>query len=444
MDRRTFLTDTSKVLAGAGFAGLTGHGPQRSKKKVAANDKITIALVGCRGVGWANLLSHLKQRGVECLGLCDVDQNILEERAEELQKLTDGKFDTYGDFRKLLERKDLDAVIVATPDHWHALPMIYACQAGKDVYVEKPLARTVEECEAMVTVAQNTGRIVQVGLQQRSAPHWQQAIDFVHTGKLGSVRQVRAWAYVDWKEKLPPVPAEPVPEGVDYQMWLGPAPERSFNKNRFHFTWRWYWDYGGGLMTDWGVHMLDIVLLAMQVEAPKAVTAGGGKYAYPDDARETPDSLQATYEYENFLLSWEHTIGLGRGPFDRNQGVAFYGDNGTLVATRDGWEVISQYDREAKIYRSYKMQPLPLQPKQGDSRDLHARNFIESIRSRKPPVADIMGGSRTTINANIGNIAWRTGSKIRWDAAKNRCIDNREANKLLQADYHGPWKLPKA
>lgn len=443
MDRRKFLENSSKTIFGAGLAGLTGFSSNpKQDKKVSANDTITIALIGCRGVGWANLRSHIKLPGVECIALCDVDQNILENRANELQEITGEAPDTYGDFRKLLERKDLDAVIIATPDHWHALPMIYACQAGIDVYVEKPLALTVDECLAMEKAAKNNNTIVQVGLQQRSAPHWQQAIEFVQSGKLGDIRKVRAWSWVDWKDRLPKASNTSVPEGVDYDMWLGPAPERPFNSNHFHFTWRWFWEYGGGLMTDWGVHMLDIVMLAMQVDAPNAVTAGGGKYSFPTDARKTPDTLDATYEYDDFLMSWEHTIGPSRGPFDQQHGVAFYGKNGALVASRGGWKVVPEYSQD-ESYRSYKMDPLPMQPVKGDSRDLHAEDFIESIRSRTATVCDVTEGSRTTINANIGNLAWRTGSKIRWDADQNKCLNNQEANRLLTADYRNPWKLPK-
>src|SRR5699024_9420170 len=230
---------------------------------------------------------------------------------------------------------------------------------------------------------------------------------------------------------------------VDYDMWLGPAPKRPFDKNHFHFTWRWFWEYGGGLMTDWGVHMLDIAILAMQAEAPHTVSAGGGKYAFPNDARETPDTMNAAYEYDDFLLSWEHTIGQSRGPYDQNHGVAFYGQNGALVASRNGWEVIPEYDRDSEPYREYKMNALPTQPMQGNARDLHVQNFIESIRSGNPTVCDTAQGSRTTINAGLGNLAWRTGSTIQWDKAKNRCKNNPEANKLIQANYRSPWKLPE-
>lgn len=444
MDRRTFLKNSSKVVTGAGLAGAVGFSPQpASSKSVSAADKVTIALIGCKGVGWANLQSHLRVPGVECVGLCDVDQNVLDERSAEFEEMTGTKAELYKDYRKLLERKDLDAVIIATPDHWHALPMIHACQAGKQVYVEKPMGLTVQENLAMEKAAENNDTIVQVGLQQRSAPHWQQAIDFVQSGKLGKIRKVRAWAWIDWKDELPKAPTKSAPEGVDYDMWLGPAPKRPFDENHFHFTWRWYWTYGGGLMTDWGVHLLDIAILAMQADAPHTVSAGGGKYAFPDDARETPDTMNAAYEYDNFLLSWEHTIGQSRGPYDRNHGVAFYGQNGALVASRGGWEVIPEYDRDSKPYREYRMNAMPSQPVQGDSRDLHAQNFIESIRSGEQTVCNTAEGSRTTINAAIGNLAWRTGSTIKWDQSTNSCKDNPEANKLLKADYRSPWKLPE-
>jgi predicted dehydrogenase len=243
--RRRFLQDSitagtaagSALLAGAPLAAQTAPA---DSKALGANDRIRIALIGCGGMGSGNLRAALKVKNVECIALCDVDDARVAKAARNLLEPVGQKPQlTTRDFRKVLEMKDLDAVIVATPDHWHALPTVEACKAGKDVYVEKPLSVAIPEGRAMVEAARKYNRVVQMGTQQRSATHYQEAVDYVKSGKLGRVRLVRAWAYLDWKGETPVLPDSPVPEGVDYDMWLGPAPKRPFNRNRFHFTFRW-------------------------------------------------------------------------------------------------------------------------------------------------------------------------------------------------------------
>lgn len=442
MERRKFLEYSSKSVIGAGLAMGATSGLMASQKKVAPSDRVRLGLIGCRGIGWADLNSVLKVPGVEFVSLCDVDQNILNERSAELEKRTGKKTINVGDFRKVLDMKDVDAVFVCTPDHWHALPMIYACQAGKDVYVEKPLANSIEECLTMVKAQKRFNTVVQVGQQQRSGKHWQNAIAFVHSGKLGKLRMVKAWSWLDWKGSVPVVPDEPVPAGVDYNMWLGPAPMHPFNRNRFHFTFRWFWDYAGGLMTDWGVHMLDMVLFGAKAGGPKSVVAAGGKYAFPDDAMQTPDMMNAVYEFDDFLMSWEHTIGIGRGPYDRSHGVAFIGSEGTLIVDRSGWEVISEFDPNNKEMKAYKMTPVPLQKAEGDDRDPHTANFISCIKSRQRPICDIETGANVAINAHLGNIAYRLGKKVYWDNINQKFINDPQAQELASSHYRDPWKLP--
>jgi len=441
MERRKFIEYSSKSVIGAGLAvGATQN--IFASEKIAPSDKVRLGLIGCKGIGWANLNAVLKVPGVEFVSLCDVDQNILIQRSAELEKMTGKKTVNVGDYRKMLDMKDVDAVFVCTPDHWHALPMIHACQAGKDVYVEKPLANSIEECLTMVKAQKRYNNIVQVGQQQRSGVHWQNAISYVHSGKLGKLRMIKAWSWLDWKGTVPVLPDEPVPAGVDYDMWLGPAPKVPFNKNRFHFTFRWFWDYAGGLMTDWGVHMLDIVLWGAKAGGPNSVVAAGGKYAFPNDAMQTPDMMNAVYEFNDVLMSWEHTIGIGRGPYDRSHGVAFIGSEGTLVVDRGGWEVISEYDPNNKEMKAYKMTPVPLQKAQGDDRNPHTANFIDCIKSRQKPICDIETGANVAINAHLGNIAYRLGKKVYWDSINQKFINDPQAQELANAHYRAPWKLP--
>jgi len=437
IDRRTFLGNSTKLVAGAGTAALLPGSAFSILSSRSPNEEVVVGVIGCNGMGWNNLSVFLEQQGVTCAALCDVDNNVLDKRASEVEQRAGNRPQLYREYRRMLERDDIDAVIIATPDHWHCLPLVHACQAGKDIYCEKPLARTIAECQIMVDAARKYDRVVQVGQWQRSGNHWQEALDYLHTGRLGTIRLTKAWAYMGWMEPVPARKDEPVPEGVDYNRWLGPAPKRPFNPNRFHFNWRWYWDYAGGLMTDWGVHLIDIILYGMEVQAPNSVMSSGGMFGYPDSGMETPDTQQAIYEFDDFSMIWEHGVGISEGPYGRDHGVAFVGNNGTLVIDRGKWEVIPEVREE-----EYQVDPLPVH--NGDGQDLsnHVQNFLECIKTREKPACDIADASNTAINASLGNIAFLTGDKVRWDSSASRFIDNSEADGYIRPEYRAPWKLP--
>lgn len=435
--RRKFITNS---LLTAGGAIMVNY-PMNNLfgKTRSANDKIVAGLIGCKGMGFANIKAFLAQENTECGALCDVDENILKERAVDLEKIQGKKPALYKDFRKLLENKDLDVIIIATPDHWHCLPFVYACQAGKDIYCEKPLSNTIQEINLMEKAAKQYNRVVQIGQWQRSDPHWQDAIRYVYSGKLGKIRTVRAWSYQGWMKSVPVVANEPVPSGVDYDFWLGPAPARPFNRNRFHFTFRWFWDYAGGMMTDWGVHILDYALYGMKVASPLSVMAMGGKFAYPDDACETPDTLQALFEFDDFTLLWDHGIGIDGGYYGRGHGVGFVGNNGTLVVDRGGWEVIPEYENKTP-----KLERVELQKAYGNGLDLHMKNFIACLRDRNlTPNAGIEIGANIARVANLGNIAYKTGRRLYWNGSESVFLNDQEANLLLNANYRMPWILPE-
>jgi predicted dehydrogenase len=447
-NRREFLRNATQLAAGLGLTAIPGTGianhlfhRDKTMAVYTGNDYVRVGLIGCKNMGWADLASLLKNNGVECLALCDVDSNVLNSRASEFESKWKQKPMLYNDYRKLLENKDIDAVIIGTPDHWHCLQMIHACEAGKDVYVEKPIANTIEECNLMVAAAKKYNRVVQVGQWQRSDPHWLGALDYLHSGKLGKIRNAKTWAFVNYGKDFPAKPDEPVPSGVDYDRWLGPAPKRPFNPNRFHGNFRYFWDYGGGLMTDWGVHMIDMVLAGMNVSAPNSVAAIGGKYGYPDSAAETPDSLQAVYDFGDFSMVWEQSLGTGRGPYNRtsgNPGVAFIGNNGTLVIDRDTWEVIPEINNG-----NYMLEAFPVQANKPHGLDSHTLNWLECIRSRKQPNCTIEMGRDAAINAQLGNISYRTGTKVYWDKTSNTISNDVKAAQLTKAHYNSPWKLPK-
>jgi len=438
IDRRAFLRNSIYTTVGAGIlAAVPMEVLAALRKNVSPAERINVGLIGCKGQGWSNLTSMLKISEVQCVAICDIDQNILAQRKADLEKIS-LKPALYTDYRKLLHDKNVDIVIIATPDHWHCLQMTDACAAGKDVYVEKPLSNSIYEAQLMVQAAKRYNKIVQVGQWQRSQQHFQNAIAFVHSGKLGKVSSTKAWMYRGGTTALPVVPNEPVPAGVDYDMWLGPAQKRAFNRNRFHYEFRWFWDYAGGLMTDWGVHLIDMVLMGMKADVPKSVVASGGKYIFPGDARETPDLETALYDYGNFQMTWEHTMASGSGLYGMQHGIAFIGTNGTLLLNRSGWEVKPDKQKD-----QLQMEAVAWQPSSDRGLDKHTVNFIEAVKSRKKEIlnCNIEAGARVAINAHMGNVAQRTGEKIFWQPSLNK-FTSAKADKLVKPVYHNGWKLP--
>jgi len=435
-DRRTFIKQTATVAAALSiFPTLMNAGC------VGANDRVIVGLIGCNGQGFEDLKAFLKQPNVVCGALCDVDQNVLYKRAAEVEKLTGKKPALYGDFRKLLEQKDIDSVIIGTPDHWHCIPMIYAMEAGKDVYCEKPVGYTIEECNLMVKATKRYNKVVQVGQWQRSDPHWLDAVNYLHAGNLGRIRSVRAWSYVGWKKSIPVIADEATPIGIDYDMWLGPRPSRPFNRNRFHGSFRWYWDYAGGVMDDWGVHLLDYALFGMNQYTPKSVSSSGGKYAFPTDAMETPDTMMAVYDFGDFGILWDHTIGIYGAQFKRRgHGVAFIGEFGTLIVDRSGWEVMAE-NKSTSAKAGFA--DVPIQPGKGNGLDLHVANFIDCMKTKNKPNCDIEIAAHIARFSHMGNIAYRLGRKLNWDGVKQEFINDPEANAMTKASYRAPWSFPK-
>lgn len=443
----------------AGSAAVASAGVLPGGRILGANDRVNVALVGCGGRGRydANLMRQVP--GVDFIAVCDV----YEPHAAAAKEWAGPRAQSYGDFRKLLERHDLDAVLVATPDHWHSAITVLACQAGKDVYVEKPLAHTIGGGRKMVDAARRFERVVQAGMQHRSAPHFREAARIVQSGELGPVHFVRVWNYLNmFPDGVGRAEDSAPPSGLDWDFYLGPSPSVPFNKNRFLVTYRWFWDYAGGMATDYGTHRFDSVHEVMGADAPLAVTASGGRYELKDGG-DTPDVLQITYEYPRFVLSYEasmidgHGVGgrtpefknyLTRGSADRPHGQAYYGTNGALFADRVGFEIYPEpkgesgpgaIDAVAGDSESYRMERRQVQG--ADRTDLHVANFIECVRSRQKPVGDVEIGHRSTIVPHLGNIALRTRRKIRWDPAKEEIVGDAEASALLDPPARKPWDL---
>jgi len=439
--RRDFI----KTLT-AGTAGLTlGLSASSYGSVLGANDRIRVGVIGIGRQGRGLLDNVLNESDAEVVALNDVYGPNLEfalNQVKESEQAAEAA--TYADFRELLERDDVDAVVIATPDHWHAINTIMACEAGKDVYVEKPLSRYIEEGRKMVEAARQHDRVVQTGTMQRSGRIFQEAVEMVRSGDLGPISFVRTWNYGNaYPDGIGSPENERPPEGLDWDMWLGPAPERPFNINRFGVildeemayqrwaSFRWFWDYAGGMMTDWGVHLLDIVNWAMDEDAPQAVSAVGGKF-HINDNRETPDTITATYQYPDFVCSYENRVCNGKPMDGQGYGIMFHGTEGTLFVDRGTLKLTPEPDS--------KLEALTMEIEE-DSSAKHMRNFLDCVKSRNRPICDVEIGHRSTTTANLGNIALRSGERIEWDAEREQARNSEQANRMVTGYHRDPWTV---
>ena len=434
-----------------------------ASRVLGANDRVNIALIGCGGRGRFVAQKMREAPNVAYTAVADVYKT----NGEIARKWAgdDAKF--FQDFRRVLDLKEVDAVHIATPDHWHAIQSVLACQAGKDVYVEKPTSLTVREGRVMVDAARKHNRIVQVGTQHRSAPHFMKIAEMIQRGDIGAVKFVRIWNYSNHTPNgIGRKPTQEPPADLDWDMYLGPSPKVPFNPNRFLGSFRYFWDYSGGYITDFGNHRLDTMQQIMGVSAPKAISASGGLLVMKDD-RETPDFLTVTYEYDDFIATYEgsnlNTHGMGgrtpghryynaRGEWDQPNGIAFYGTEATIFAERIGWEIFPEpvgsmagrreadaappaSKRAPSVKRMWENVEEPTQA--------HCLNFVESVRSRKTPNADIEVGHRGTSIALLGNIAMKTGQKLKWDAKNEKFVGSSEASAMLTRNLRKPYDLIK-
>lgn len=434
MQRRRFLQSAAAVAAAPLIL--------RSRPgKAAPYDRIGVAVIGLRGRGNNLLESFRDQPDVEVRILCDVDSRVLAKRTEETEQATGRKPEGVKDFRQTLDDDSIDAVILGTPDHWHAIPTILACQAGKDVYVEKPDGHNILEGRAMVAAQKKYARVVQLGTQTRNASHFKSAMAYIREGKLGKVRLGKAWESAQQGDIGRPPDGEP-PEGVDYDFWLGPAPLKPFNPKRFHSSWRWFLDYGCGDLGNDGVHRLDITIAGLREAAqaegrkiphlPKRVSSLGGKL-YFDDAQEWPDTQMVTYEFDDYILTYEMRLWSPTSiEGTSGEGAAIYGDAGHLVFSNDGW---TAYDGEGK--------PIA-QDSSNDAGLVHVRDFLDCMRSRNKTTADLETiGHSSSLLCHIGNASWRSGRTLNFDPATYQFLGDADADQFLTRPvYRKPWTLP--
>ncbi len=415
-----------------------------------ANDKIHAGFIGMGKMGRSNLAIAMKQENLEPVAVCDVFQRNLDWAV----KISKDKAKPYRDFREVLADKSIDVVCISTPDHWHAYMTVEACKAGKDVYVEKPICVAVDEGVKMVEAARKYNRVVQAGTMQRSAKHFQKAVEIVKNGDLGQITFVRTWNYGhETPEGYGNPPDTDPPSTLDWEMWQGPAPEHAFNANRFgvdpkdrYFsTFRWFWDYAGGMMTDWGVHWLDIVQMAFREEMPTEISALGGKF-YIKDNTETPDTLQVTYRYPSgFVATYERRAANSQSMFDHDGGILFCGTKGTMFLDRGGYKIVPE-----KLPRNpADPGPRPELVAQMEASEMkavdsgnsnHWANFLECVRTREKPISDVEVCNHSTATCLLGNVAYRSKLKLDWDL-QQWTVAQADAKPLLHREYRKPWRL---
>ena len=431
VNRRQFVKSTALVSAAA-FIPVSVKG---------ANDTINVALIGCRNKGFGILKDSLGYDDARCTAMCDVDRNVLEERAAEVQKTFGQKPKLYKDYRKMLEQKDIDAVIIGTPDHWHCLQLVDSVQAGKDVYVEKPMANTIEECNIMVRAANYYDRVVQVGQQQRSNQIFIEVMKLIKSGAIGSLRKVNMWANFNYGLGADPAMDEPVPDGVDYDLWLGPAPSRPFNRNHFHGSWRHFWAYGGGMFSDWGVHLVDMGLWAKdQVQAPQQVMTFAANNSDSNKKRDTFDTMNVIYPTKDYVINYDMTAGVQAGPYELMYGVNFIGNKATIKANRHSYKIVPEWDAVKEEHMTEAKEV-----KSGhESHSEHVRNFLDCIKSRQIPACPPQVGRAAALHVHAANISARIGEPfLVWDDVNNRFSNCDKANRYIVPRYRAPWTLPK-
>ena len=406
--------------------------PAPAKRRVSANDKLVLGLIGCGGMGASDMRQLMQKPGVEVAALCDVDDSRMEGDIAFVTQANNRKPDIYKDYRKMLERKDIDGIIVGTPDNWHALNLIHAVEAGKDAYCEKPISHDIVEARSMANAVKHHNKIVQVGTWQRSTHEFVSAIEYIRSGKLGKVVMTRAWR-TDGSRMGHHTP-QPVPSNLDYDMWVGPATLTPYIPEYTHSNWRWFLNIGCGMAGDWGVHMIDIVLLAMSKDTdlpmPVQVSAFGGKLAWPDDDRTAPDTQITIMKFmdPDFVLHWE----TGRDHVNKDgSGAEFVAEDGkSLMVWRGGWVV-----RDAEGKELPKEEATPTND--------HWQNWVDCVKSRQQPRSNLASMAQTTITCHLANVALLAGETVDFDKSKMDIVGKAGKNtSSYSREYRKPWKLP--
>ncbi|MEX2382084.1 MAG: Gfo/Idh/MocA family oxidoreductase [Opitutales bacterium] len=437
LNRRTFLKKST--AASLAFAAIPILGATNSTRKYRT------ALIG---TGWwgMNILNEAMASG-ECtvVGMCDVDQGHIDDATAKVEELSGDTPRKYKDYRDLLEEENPEIVIIGTPDHWHALQTIDSVRAGAHVYVEKPIGHTIHEGTAMVKAARDTGKQVQVGTHRRVSPHNVSGIDFLKSGRAGNIGMVRAFVHYGGGAENPQANAE-APEGLDWDMWCGPAPLRPFNSKIHPRGFRGFLNYANGQLGDWGIHWMDQILMWTEEKYPKRVFSTGGRHirgepVYNEDAQTTdaPDTQVASFEFESFTAVWEHRQYAANEAEQANIGCYFYGTEGTFhMGWLDGWTFYPRNRSQQTIHE----EPTLHQPDQQNIKELWA-DFMTSIKTGEKPVCDIEVGHRSTNMSLLGMLSMKLGRSVEWDGENDMIVGDAEASKLLSREYRGEWEYPE-
>ena len=418
--RRKFLQ-----LSAAGAAGVAAA--PSIAGALGANEQVRVGVLGIRGRGRAHARELAGLKNVEVVTLCDVDSRLFDDRVKMVADIQGKAPSTVEDCRRVLEDKSVDVISIGAPDHWHGPMTIYGCQAGKDVYVEKPCSHNIREGRLMIEAARKYDRIVQHGTQSRSGESFVKAREFVRSGKLGTIRMAKV-INSQLRANIGHENETEVPAGVNYDLWLGPAPKRPFSPNRFHYNWHWHWDYGTGDMGNDGVHAIDYARWFLGVEDPVSVSAMGTKLHFDDD-QETPDTQIATFDFGDRYLVYEMHIWTNYQPEGFENGAVLYGTEGNLAISPRGWKVTWSGNKAG-----------PSSP--GSSRSVeHFQNFIDCVRSRKTPIADIREGHLSSRLAHLANIATRLGRSLNFDPKTETFVGDADANAMLTRQYREPFVL---
>jgi predicted dehydrogenase len=445
MNRRQFLSSTA---AGFTLGAASGYGFD-----FADNRPLRVGLIGCGWYGKCDLLRFIQVAPVEVVSLCDVDKRMLAEAGEIVagRQASKKKPRTYSDYRQMLKERDLEIVLVGTPDHWHALPVIAAIQAGADVYVEKPISVDVVEGQAMVAAARKHNRVVQVNTQRRSTPHLVEARDrIIKEGLLGKVGLVEIYCYWHMRSRENPPDTAP-PEYLDYEMWTGPAPMRPYNSLVHPRTWRAFTEYGNGILGDMCIHMLDMVRWMLGLGWPKRISSTGGIIVQKDSKANIPDTQNASFDFGELTVNWEHRT-WGQIPDEKYPWAAtIYGEKGTLKASFKSYD-FTPVGSGKPIHGDYLMEPGKY-PEDENEKDLekhvapairqHVRDFLQAVQTRGRPVADIEEGHISTASCILANLSMALGRSLTWDAATQRIVADDEANRRLRRPYRAPWVHPE-
>lgn len=426
LNRREFLKHTSMFAAGAAVLSTSPF-----IRGAAAGEKVRVAVIGCNGRGMAHIAGYMALPNAQVVCICDVDSRALAKGVEAVEKKTGARPKGVKDLRQVLEDSGVDAISIATPEHWQAPATIMACAAGKHVYVEKPGSHNGRESQLMVAAARKHKRQVQMGNQRRSWPWVIQSIEAVKSGVIGEPRFARGW-YANKRGPIGVGKKVPVPEWLDYQLWQGPAPERAYQDNILHYNWHWFWDWGTGELGNNGVHALDLARWGLGVDLPTRITHGGGRYFFKDDW-EVPDTSNVTYDFGDKMITWDGQSCAPRGHETSGFGVTFFGDKGSVVIAGNDCKIYDTGNKEVRAISS-KQEGL------FGYDTVHFGNFIDGILSGKPLAAEIEEGQKSSLMCHLGNVAWRTGSTVNFDPKSGKILDNRAATALWSRTYRRGWE----